>query len=452
MNELMITNSLSGKKEVFNPIEVGKVSFYVCGVTVYDRCHIGHARAYVVYDMMRRYLEARSYDVTYIQNFTDIDDKIIVRAMERNISIDALTEEMIAYYFEDMDALNIKRASAYPRATQYISKMIDMIQVLIDKGHAYVVSGEVFFEVDTFEQYGELSKKVLEELEKGARVATDNKKKNPLDFVLWKPSKTDEPEWDSPWGKGRPGWHIECSVMSIEELGENFDIHGGGEDLRFPHHENEIAQSVCATNASFANYWVHNGFVTIKKEKMSKSLKNFITIREVLKKYSGEDLRFYLLKTHYRKPLHFSLDGLSESHIALQKLYRTLQDYNTDEDVSMISEFQILEQRFYNSMNDNFNAAEAIGVLFDINKEIYAQKKGASLLLKLGEILGLFFNYKKPTEFSKEIWDWVEKRNLAKKEKDFQEADRIRDFLKETHHILIEDTSAGAKLRRMEVE
>ena len=448
--DLKITNSLSGKKEIFIPLIEGSVSFYVCGVTVYDRCHIGHGRAYVVFDMMRRYLEAIGFDVKYVQNFTDIDDKIITRAAERGITIQALTTETIGQYFEDMDALNISRATQYPRATNYMDQMIEMIQTLIKKGYAYVANQEVLFEVSKFQDYGKLSKKVLEDLEQGARVEVSTHKKNPLDFVLWKPSKEGEPYWDSPWGPGRPGWHIECSAMSVTELGEQFDIHGGGEDLLFPHHENEIAQSVCATGSTFANYWVHNGFVTIMNEKMSKSLKNFITVNEILNECSGEALRFYLLKTHYRKPLHFSMEGLKESQSALQRLHHTMDTFDTEVDYSDGLGFEELENRFHEAMSDNFNAAEAIGVLFDLNKEVHAKKTGAKLLKKLGQILGLFFEDRTTQEeFSEEILALAKQRDLAKAEKKYQEADSIRDQLKTQYAILIEDTKEGTKLKRL---
>lgn len=449
---IQLTNSLTGKKEPLKTIEPGKVSFYVCGVTVYDRCHIGHGRAYVAFDMMRRYLEFVGMDVNYIQNFTDIDDKIIRRAAQRGISIQTLTEETIGHYFEDMDALNIQRASHYPRATNYMPEMIEMIKVLLDKGHAYEASGEILFSVESFKDYGKLSKKVLDELEQGARVDVVDHKRNPFDFVLWKPSKDGEPAWESPWGAGRPGWHIECSAMSVSELGPSFDIHGGGEDLLFPHHENEIAQSECATGHHFANYWVHNGFVTIKNEKMSKSLNNFVTVAEILKKYSGEALRFYLLKTHYRKPLHFSMADLESSWQALKRLHHTLEEFDTNHPVPDHPVFQEIETRFSKAMNDNFNAAEAIGVLFDLNKEIHAHQSGSSLLLQLGQVLGLFFTTQEEDVFSQDILDLVSQRAEAKANKDYALSDKIRESLKNSYGILIEDTKDGPKLHRIASE
>ena len=300
---IKIYNTLSQKKEIFTPIKENEVSFYVCGVTVYDYCHIGHARAYVAFDGIRRYLEYKGYTVNYIQNFTDIDDKIIVRSNEINCDFNELTQKFITAYFTDMDKLNIKRASQYPKATEYIDEIINMINTLIDKQHAYEIDGDIYFAVDTYKDYGKLSKKVLEDLVSGIRVGVSDKKKNPLDFALWKKAKENEPNWNSPWGKGRPGWHIECSAMSTACLDETIDIHGGGADLIFPHHENEICQSECTTNKQFAKYWVHNGFVNIKNEKMSKSKKKLLTVNDILNSYNGEVLRFYLQKMHYRQPL-----------------------------------------------------------------------------------------------------------------------------------------------------
>ncbi len=320
---IYLYNTLSGKKEVFVPSNPPEVTFYTCGVTSYDYCHVGHARVYVVFDCIRRHLAYRGYSVRFVQNFTDIDDKIIKRSNELGEDWRSLTDRFIAACLEDLVALNVLPAESYPRATAYIDQMQALISVLIDKKAAYVAGGDVYFSVAAFPDYGKLSKKVLEDLVAGSRVGVSDIKKDPLDFVLWKSAKPGEPSWESPWGAGRPGWHIECSAMVLSSFGETIDIHAGGQDLIFPHHENEICQSECATGKSFSRYWLHNGFVTIRDEKMAKSAGNFFTIRDLLAKYSGEVVRFFLLKTHYRSPLGFSLEGLDESAQALSRLQHT---------------------------------------------------------------------------------------------------------------------------------
>ncbi len=324
---LKIYNSLSRQKEEFKPIEAGKVSMYVCGMTVYDLCHVGHARVMVVFDMVARHLRNIGFDVTYVRNITDIDDKIINRANENNESITELTERFIDAMNEDSDALGVVRPDVEPKATEHMQQIIDMISNLIDKKYAYVGSNnDVYFDVSSFDNYGKLSGKNTDELRAGERVEVQTEKDDPLDFVLWKSAKPEEPSWESPWGDGRPGWHIECSAMSTHCLGNHFDIHGGGQDLQFPHHENEIAQSVCSTDAAFANVWMHNGFVRIDEEKMSKSLGNFFTVREVLKDYQPEVIRFFILSSHYRSPLNYSIDNLEEAKAALSGLYTSLRD------------------------------------------------------------------------------------------------------------------------------
>lgn len=448
MTAINLYNSLTRKKEPFIPIEKDKVKFYVCGVTVYDYCHIGHARAYVAFDTIRRYLSHAGYDVDYVQNFTDIDDKIIKRAAESNTSCDTLTDTFIQAYFEDMAQLNIQKANRYPKATTSIGPIIKMIKGLIEKGVAYETQGDVCFEVEKFEDYGNLSGKVIEDLIAGSRVEVSTTKKNPLDFVLWKAAKEGEPFWNSPWGKGRPGWHIECSAMVLQELGETIDIHGGGQDLLFPHHENEICQSQCYTGKPFVNYWMHNGFVNIKNEKMSKSLNNFFTIRDVLKEYSGEVLRFFLMKMHYRSPLNFSEEGLKEAEQALSRLHTTLRNNQSDLDPKVASqpEFEALEARFHVAMSDDFNYAEAIGILFELATLVNTSQSGASVLKRCGDILGLFFSediYQVSLNDSQK--KLIDERTQAKKEKNFQRADEIRAILEQEHGLLIEDTRDGVR-------
>jgi len=364
---LQIYNSLSKKKETFTPIEPGKVRMYVCGMTVYDYCHIGHARVLVVFDMVARTLRARGFDVTYIRNVTDIDDKIIQRANENGESIDALTGRFIAAMHEDADALGVQRPDQEPRATRHIGEILTMIGQLIQNGYAYVAPNhDVYYRVRKFANYGQLSGKSLDDLQVGARVEADEAKDDPLDFVLWKAAKPGEPSWDSPWGPGRPGWHIECSAMSTCCLGNHFDIHGGGLDLQFPHHENEIAQSEGATGEKFVNLWMHNGFVRVNEEKMSKSLGNFFTIREVLKHYDPEVVRYFILASHYRSPLNYSDDSLEQAKAALARLYTALRDLPE----AAVPPNSDAEQRFFEAMDDDFNSPVAVSVLFDLAHDI----------------------------------------------------------------------------------
>jgi cysteinyl-tRNA synthetase len=437
---LQVYNTLSRTKEPFKPHEPNKVKMYVCGVTVYDYCHLGHARAYIVFDMIRRYLEYRKYAVTYIQNFTDIDDKIIRRANETKTSYLDVTEKFIAEYYQDFDALGIKRADMYPKATEHIGEIIAVIEALIAKGKAYAVQGDVYYDVSTFPEYGKLSGRKLDDNEAGARVAVDDIKKNPLDFALWKSAKPDEPSWDSPWGKGRPGWHIECSAMSMKHLGETFDIHGGGQDLVFPHHENEIAQSEGATGKPYVKYWLHNGFVNIDNAKMSKSLGNFFTIRDILKKYDPEVLRFFVLTTHYRSPINFSEEQLIEAKKGLEKLYVAIYENKEEKNDSL----QNYADEFVKYMDDDFNSAGAIGVLFTLATHANREKSSAAaaLLKQLGGVLGLLQAEKKTESLDAEIETLIEQRIQAKKNKDFATADKIRNDLLE-RGIALKDTPQG---------
>lgn len=448
MRDIFLFNSLTRSKERFVPIVPGKISMYVCGVTVYDFSHLGHARAYVAFDCIRRYLEHVGYQVTFIQNFTDIDDKIIKRSQENGETCDALTTRFIEAYFADMKALNVMSATHYPKATAYVAHMIRLIQGLIEKGAAYVTeSGDVCFSVDSFPSYGKLSKKVLDDLEAGNRVDVNQTKHNPLDFVLWKPAKPGEPVWDSPWGPGRPGWHIECSAMAIEQLGPSIDIHAGGEDLIFPHHENEIAQSECFTGQPFANYWLHNGFVTIKNEKMSKSLKNFFTIRDILKDWEGEVVRFFLLKMHYRSSLQFSNEGLEEAKQALTRLRTTLKSgVSFEVSDAYQAQFSELSERFHLAMADDFNFAEAVGVLFEINRLVNISKSGISVLKELGQLLGLFYSGLEKDVVTSDVQALINARTEAKKAKDFALADAIRKQLLDEFQIELKDTAQGVEI------
>src|SRR5687767_187555 len=395
---LHIYNTLTRRKEPFRPIEAGKVRMYVCGMTVYDLCHLGHARVLVVFDMVKRWLRASGYRVTYVRNITDIDDKIIRRAQENREPIEALTGRFIRAMDEDAAALGVEKPDHEPRATAYVSEMTDIISALEKKGLAYhAASGDVNYAVRRFAGYGKLSGKSLDELRAGERVEVDASKQDPLDFVLWKSSKPDEPKWPSRWGDGRPGWHIECSAMSAKLLGEHFDIHGGGEDLQFPHHENEIAQSEGASGGKFVNYWMHNAFVRVDEEKMSKSLGNFFTVRDVLKKYDPEVVRFFILRAHYRSPLNYSDAHLDDAKSALTRLYTALKD--VDAAAAPVDWTDARAARFREAMNDDFNTPEAVAVLFDLANELNKTRSenDARLLKSLGAILGLLA--RRPQEF-----------------------------------------------------
>lgn len=450
---LKIYNSLSRDKQPFTPIEANKVRMYVCGMTVYDFCHLGHARVMVVFDMVSRWLRSSGYDVTYVRNITDIDDKIIKRANENSETIDVLTQRFINAMDEDSARLGIIRPDFEPRATQHIEGMITMIAKLIEKGHAYqAANGDVFYSVHSFADYGKLSGKSLEDLRAGERVEVDTFKKDAMDFVLWKSVKPNEPNWDSPWGKGRPGWHIECSVMSAHHLGAHFDIHGGGQDLQFPHHENEIAQSEATHNCQMANTWMHNGFVRVDEEKMSKSLGNFFTIRTVLEKYDAEVVRFFILRAHYRSPLNYSDVHLDDAKASLTRLYTALRGREVSTNIIDWNHPQAT--RFKAAMDDDFNTSEAVAVLFDLANEV--NKSGAAepadLLFNLAGVMGLlqrnaddFLHGENDTKL--DVDALIAARLQAKKNKDFALADTIRMQLHEAN-ILLEDTPQGTTWRR----
>ncbi len=461
---LKIYNTLARDKQEFKPIEANKVRMYVCGMTVYDYCHLGHARVMVVFDMVYRWLKASGYDVTYVRNITDIDDKIIKRAAENKESIHSLTRRFIDAMHEDADALGVQRPDHEPRATQYVPQMLEMIAELEKNGLAYrAADGDVNYSVRKFEGYGKLSGKSLEDLRAGERVEVADGKNDPLDFVLWKSAKeqeSDEVKWDSPWGKGRPGWHIECSAMGSELLGKHFDIHGGGADLQFPHHENEIAQSEGAHKCRFVNYWMHNGFVRVDNEKMSKSLGNFFTIREVLKQYDAEVVRFFILRAHYRSPLNYSDAHLDDAKGALTRLYTALKNLpsRAGAKAGEVDWSEPYAQRFKAAMDDDFNTPDAMAVLFDLANEVNRTRSSdaAAQLVALGATLGLL--QRDPNEFLQRgagkgglddvaIDAQIEARAAAKKARDFVEADRIRKELLDAG-IVLEDTQKGTTWRR----
>ena len=465
---LKIYNSLSNQKDPFIPIEAGKVRMYVCGMTVYDYCHLGHARVMVVFDVVVRYLRSRGYQVTYVRNITDVDDKIIQRANEKGEDIHTLTERFIKIMNEDAAALGVHPPDIEPRATSSMEDIVDMIKVLVDNGHAYQgANGDIYYDVSRFKNYGALSGKNLEDLQAGSRVAVDESKDDPLDFVLWKVAKPDEPSWSSPWGKGRPGWHIECSTMSARCLGPHFDIHGGGMDLKFPHHENEIAQAEAATGEPFVNYWMHNGFVRVDDEKMSKSLGNFFTVREILKSYRAEEIRYFILASHYRSPLNYSQQNLENGKAALTRLYSTLRGLSPAE--SSDETCDAYDNAFCKAMDDDFNTPEAIAVLFELAREINKHKQQqpktanrlAGCLCRLGGILGLLQvdpeNYLRDTApgqidtaaalSGESVEELIAHRLQARTDKNWAEADRIRDEL-ESAGILLEDSASGTRWRR----
>lgn len=458
---LKIYNTLAREKQVFTPIITGKVSMYVCGMTVYDYCHLGHARVMVAFDMVNRWLCASGYTVTYVRNITDIDDKIIKRAQENNETIAQLTQRFIDAMDEDSAKLGVVRPTLEPRATDFVDGMITMISRLIDKGFAYAASnGDVFYAVNSFADYGKLSGKSLVDLRAGERVEVDLHKKDAMDFVLWKSAKPGEPSWDSPWGKGRPGWHIECSAMSAHYLGQHFDIHGGGQDLQFPHHENEIAQSEAAHShdgkpCQMVNYWMHNGFVRVDDEKMSKSLGNFFTIRTVLEQYDAEVVRFFILRAHYRSPLNYSGQHLDDAKLALTRLYTALRGVETTDEAI---DWQLAQAAsFKAAMDDDFNTPLAFAVLFDLASELNKTKSAVtgSLLKNLAAVVGLL--QRDPETFLQGELDQVGQqldvdalivqRNHAKQSKNFIEADSIRKTLAEAG-IVLEDSPQGTTWRR----
>ena len=458
---LKIHNSLTREKQEFIPLTPGKVKIYVCGMTVYDYCHLGHARVMVVFDMVQRWFRANRFDVTYVRNITDIDDKIIRRAQENNESIEALTARFIQAMEEDAAALGVEPPSWEPRATRHVEDMIAMIRVLVDKKLAYPASnGDVYYVVHRFPGYGKLSGKSLDELRAGERVIVDPHKNDPLDFVLWKAAKPGEPWWDSPWGPGRPGWHIECSAMGEHYLGEHFDIHGGGQDLQFPHHENEIAQSEGAHAHPFVNYWMHNGFVRVNDEKMSKSLGNFFTVREILAHFQPEVVRFFILRAHYRSPLNYSDTQLEDAGRALDRLYTALKGSEAYDEVE-IDWDNPYALRFREAMNDDFNTPDALAVLFDLATEVNKTRlPGDIAMMKaLGGVLGLlqqdprqYFQQAGSTEDSafapEKVEQLIQQRLVARANKDYREADRIRRELMEAN-IILEDGPHGTTWRRI---
>ena len=449
---LHLYNTLTQQKEEFTPIEAGKIRMYVCGVTTYDYCHLGHGRMLVVFDVIVRFLRFCGFDVTYVRNITDIDDKIINRANELGIRFDELSEKFITIMHEDEQALNILPPDIEPRATKHIQEILDMVGTLLEKGFAYAaVNGDVYFSVNKFSNYAKLSKRNLDEMLAGARVEVDEAKEDARDFALWKAAKEGEPGWDSPWGFGRPGWHIECSAMSTKCLGDTFDIHGGGSDLIFPHHENEIAQSECATGNDFARYWMHNGPLRIDDEKMSKSLGNFFTIREVLEKYSPEVIRYFLISSHYRSGINYSEDNLSQAQAALERFYNALK--GIDAGAVAPKADTVYEKSFRAAMEDDFNTPEAIGVLFDLAREINRLKQDdadaaaglSALLISLGSVLGVlqlpadeFLRQGSENIDTEYIEELIARRNTARADKDWAMADQIRDEL-QVLNVILED-------------
>lgn len=451
---LKIYNTLTRNKETFTPIQSNQVRMYVCGMTVYDYCHLGHARVMVVFDLVSRWFRTSDYAVTYVRNITDVDDKIINRANENNETIAELTQRFIDAMDEDAAKLGVIRPDNEPRATAHIDAMVEMIQTLVERGSAYTAdNGDVFYAVRSFDGYGKLSGKSLDDLRAGERVEVDTFKRDPLDFVLWKSVKPNEPHWDSPWGAGRPGWHIECSAMSAKHLGEHFDIHGGGQDLQFPHHENEIAQSEAAHNCQMANYWMHNGFVRVDDEKMSKSLGNFFTIRTVLEQYDPEVVRFFILRAHYRSPLNYSDKHLDDAKAALTRLYNALRDVETTSDAIDWSHPEAV--RFKAAMDDDFNTPEAIAVLFDLANEVNTNKatEAANLLKNLAGVIGLLaqdtdaFMQGEAANIVLDIDGLIKARIDAKAAKNYAEADRIRQELADSG-IALEDTPQGTTWRK----
>jgi len=459
---LKIYNDLTNTKESFQPLVPGKVNMYVCGMTVYDLCHLGHARVMVVFDVVYRYLKASGFDVTYIRNITDIDDKIINRAKENGESFMALTERFIGAMHEDSDALGILPPDQEPRATDHLDEIVAMVERLMANGHAYAAdNGDVYFDVKSFPAYGKLSGKSIEDLQSGARVDVDETKRDPLDFALWKAAKPGEPSWDSPWGQGRPGWHIECSAMSTKALGDTFDIHGGGADLTFPHHENEIAQSECATGHPFVRYWMHNGFVRINDEKMSKSLGNFFTVREILGRYRAEEVRYFILTSQYRSPLNYDEEHLDNARGALTRFYTALRGLPNAEPGGA----DRFEEKFHAAMDDDFNTPEALAAMFELVREINRvraenEAKAAGLaaaLRRLGDMLGILQGdpeaYLRGDDAADDdlgdaaIDDMIAARNQAKADKHWAEADRIRDEL-QAQGIVLEDGAGGTTWRR----
>ena len=462
---MRIFNTLTRTKQEFRPIEPGKVRIYACGPTVYNYIHIGNARPLCVFDVLRRYLEYRGYDVTFVQNFTDIDDKIIKKANEEGTDYKTVSEKYIKEFWTDADGLNFKHATIHPKATENIDKIIEIVSGLIENGHAYEVNGDVYFSANTFKEYGKLSHQPLEELEAGARIMVGDIKRDPMDFALWKAAKPGEPYWDSPWGKGRPGWHIECSAMNLRFLGESIDIHCGGLDLIFPHHENEIAQSECYTGKPFANYWMHNGYINVDNVKMSKSLGNFFTVRDVAEKYGYEPIRYLMISSSYRSPINYSTDIIEQCKASLTRLYtcRDSLDFelkNAPEgelDSGIKAQLDKRTEQFNNALDDDLNTADGIAAVFDLVRDINTLVLGgnasketveyaAKVFDTLTDVLGLVYN-RKTDDADAEIDALIEERTKARAEKNWALADKIRDELK-ARGIVLEDTPKGVKWHR----
>lgn len=470
---MKLYNTLTRKKEEFVPLDEKEVKMYSCGPTVYNYFHIGNARPFIIFDTLRRYLEYRGYNVKFVQNFTDIDDKMIKRANEEGITVKELADRFIKEYFVDAEGLGIKKATVHPKATENIDAIIELISTLIDKGFAYVVDGDVYFDTRKFKEYGKLSHQKLDDLEAGARIDVDERKRDPLDFALWKAQKPGEPAWDSPWGKGRPGWHIECSAMANRYLGETIDIHSGGQDLIFPHHENEIAQSEAANGKPFARYWLHNGFINVNNEKMSKSAGNFFTVREIAKEFDYEVIRFFMLSAHYRSPINFSRELLIQAQNGLERIYNCVgnlkylagntavesaADDETKQKEAVIKERMLgYKQKFIDAMDDDLNTADAIAAVFEMVKDINSSIRPEAnisketinfchdLLMELGGVLGILRKVKNDT-IDPEIQKLIDIRQQARKEKNWKLADEIRDKLKGMG-IILEDTPQGVKVR-----
>ena len=463
---MYIYNTMTRKKEELVPLVPGKISMYACGPTVYNFFHIGNARPFIVFDTLRRYLEYRGYQVTFVQNFTDIDDKMIKRANEEGVTVKELGDRFIKEYYQDADALFVKRASVNPRATEHIGDIIRLVKTLVEKGHAYpAANGDVYFSVRSWPAYGKLSGQNIDDLENGARVDVSEEKRDPLDFALWKGAKPGEPSWPSPWGQGRPGWHIECSAMSMSILGESFDIHGGGQDLIFPHHENEIAQSEAATGKPFAHYWMHNGYINVDNQKMSKSLGNFFTVRDIAKEFDLEAVRLFMLSVQYRNPVNFSRELIQNAAAALERL-RTAEDRllnapksetETEGEKEFMDELEGFKNRFNEAMDDDLNTADATGVIFDlaracntfvtVPRSAAALEKTLKVYKELTGVLGLLTGERKE-EFPADVLEMLEKRQQARKDKNYALADEIRAALTAKGYA-IEDTRQGAKLKKI---
>lgn len=459
---MKIYNTMTRQKEEFVPVDKNEVKIYACGPTVYNYIHIGNARPLCVFDVLRRYLEYRGYKVKFVQNFTDIDDKIIKRANEEGVSYEEISEKYIKEFWTDADGLNFKHATVHPKATENIDEIIDIIKTLVDKGYAYEAGGDVYFRTLKFNEYGKLSHQPIEDLESGARIAIGEVKDDPLDFALWKGAKPGEPYWDSPWGKGRPGWHIECSAMNRKYLGNTIDIHCGGKDLVFPHHENEIAQSECANGCTFAKYWMHNGYINVDNVKMSKSLGNFKTVREIADYCGYEVIRYFLISSHYRSPINYNIDIIEQCKSALERLYtcrdsldfalKNAENEPCENDDQLISQFESRKNEFITAMDDDLNTADGIAALFeltkDINTHILSKKvsknvceQAARIFDELCDVLGLLYN-RKSNDLSDDIEALIEKRETARKNKDWATADQIRDDLK-ARGIILKDTPQG---------